>query len=435
MKKIIDPGIFKERRTDFLSAVRELHPEIHTGAILFSADFENARSRFRQESSFYYFTGITEPGVILLIFFDGREVLYIPQLSVPRGRWMVEALAVGGVDSQDAQTHGFAEIKYLGNPFHGYGVARIFEKENYEYVLTDLNKLLQSGGYVFTLADATGERYYQQMMLYRDFSMALPNLRSVTKDVSYIAGEFRRTKHQVELFLLHDAVQITTTAHEVASQIIAPGKYEYEVHAAIESAFIQLEGSGAAFPSIVASGKNSTVLHYQNRNSELKTGDLVVVDIGAEYEYYAADITRTYPVSGMFTPRQQEIYQIVLQTQLYIESCARPGMFLKNSEAPEISLHHLAVKFLSQFGVAEYFYHGIGHFLGLDVHDVGDGKRPLQPEDVITIEPGVYIAAEGLGVRIEDDYVVVDDGCVCLSDNLPKQPEEIEALMNRNHMR
>jgi Xaa-Pro aminopeptidase len=170
-------------------------------------------------------------------------------------------------------------------------------------------------------------------------------------------------------------------------------------------------------------------LHYVENNQQIMEEDLVVVDIGAEYGLYAADLTRTYPANGKFTPRQREIYQLVLDTQQYIESIAKPGMYLKNSQYQDESLHHLAVGFLKKAGYADYFVHGIGHYLGLDVHDVGDYSTPLMPGDVFTIEPGIYIPDEKLGVRIEDDYVMTDDGAVCLSFDLPRQPDEIERWM------
>ncbi|MBM3887011.1 M24 family metallopeptidase, partial [Candidatus Dependentiae bacterium] len=147
--------------------------------------------------------------------------------------------------------------------------------------------------------------------------------------------------------------------------------------------------------------------------------------------YYAADLTRTYPVNGKFTKRQREVYQAVLETQLYVESIARPGMYLKNPKKPEESLHHLAVDYLKDLGYAEFFVHGIGHYLGLDVHDVGDYSEPLEAGDVFTIEPGIYIPRESLGVRIEDDYVMSDEGAVCLSFELPKEADEIEEMMAR----
>jgi Xaa-Pro aminopeptidase len=154
-----------------------------------------------------------------------------------------------------------------------------------------------------------------------------------------------------------------------------------------------------------------------------------VVDIGAEANYYCADLTRTYPVSGTFTSRQKEIYNLVLDTQDHIANIAKPGMWLFNKEKPEQSLHHLAYAFLEKKGYAKYFPHGLGHFLGLDVHDVGNRAEPLEEGDVFTIEPGIYIPAEKIGVRIEDDYWMAKDGVVCLSEELPKNADDIERMV------
>jgi Xaa-Pro aminopeptidase len=239
----------------------------------------------------------------------------------------------------------------------------------------------------------------------------------------------RRIKDDYETDLIYKAVQITTMAHKTAATLIEPGTHEYEILAAVECVFTQVAGATPAFPSIIASGQNTTIIHYTDKKRQLQSNDLVVIDIGAEYGMYSADLTRTYPVGGKFTPRQREIYQKVLDTQLYIESITKPGMFLKNSRYPEKSLHHLAVTAFARQGLAQYFCHGLGHYLGLDVHDVGDLQQPLQPGEIFTLEPGVYIPDENIGIRIEDNYIMADDGVVCLSYELPKQPEDIEHMM------
>ncbi|QQR63393.1 M24 family metallopeptidase [bacterium] len=207
-----------------------------------------------------------------------------------------------------------------------------------------------------------------------------------------------------------------------------PGIGEAEVHGNI--AYV-MYGSNAteAFASIVGSGFNSTVLHYHKNNDQLKTGELVVVDIGAEKDMYCADLTRTYPVSGRFSARQKVVYELVLETQEYIASIAKPGMYLKNNSHHDQSLHHLAKAFLAKAGYEQYFPHGIGHYLGLDVHDVGSYQEPLQEGDVFTIEPGIYIPEEALGVRIEDDYWLTPKGAVCLSEGLPKTVAEVQQAM------
>ena len=224
------------------------------------------------------------------------------------------------------------------------------------------------------------------------------------------------------------AIEITELAHEAAAQAIEPGILECEVQASLEY-IMTASGSRPAFPSIVATGKNATILHYMANEAPLASGDLVVVDIGATQDGYCADLTRTYPVSGKFTKRQLELYKIVLDTQMYIADLAKPGMYLNHADHPEQSLHHLAKAFLKKHGLDQYFVHGIGHFLGLDVHDVGNVKEPLQENDVFTIEPGVYIPEEGIGIRIEDDYLIVKKGAICLSEHLPKDPAMIEEMV------
>jgi len=218
----------------------------------------------------------------------------------------------------------------------------------------------------------------------------------------------RRKKDAHELKLMKKAVEITLGAHKHISKIISPNLHEYEIQAEVESFFIK-NGAKVAFPSIVASGENTTVLHYTSLDKKLD--GMLVVDIGARFNYYCADITRTYSVGGKFSSREKEIYDTVFELKKYVAKIAKPGFFLRNKEEPEKSLHHIAENFLRERGLLKYFVHGIGHFLGLDVHDVGDTKIPLGSGDVFTIEPGIYIKEERIGVRIEDDFVITESGC------------------------
>ena len=249
-------------------------------------------------------------------------------------------------------------------------------------------------------------------------------------DISPLIAAARRRKDVGEVEHIYRAIEITELAHDSAIQAIKDGALESEVQASLEYMIIASHAR-TSFPSIVASGKNSTILHYNENSGTMRNGDLVVVDIGAEFNNYCADLTRTYPVSGTFSKRQKELYNIVLQTQEHIALLAKPGMWLKNKDNVDKSLHHLAVKFLAKHGYDKYFPHGIGHFLGLDVHDVGDYSVPLQEGDVITIEPGIYIAQERIGIRIEDNYWITKDGAVCLSENLPKEADDIEHYMQQ----
>ncbi len=420
-------ALFKQRRKQLVESLRNQNKDQHN-IIMLIADFETDRHIFRQESSFYYLTGITEPAVILCIFPNGREILYIPQFGTKRSTWtptMVESL-------NDASKVGVDEIRFLGEKTAGYSYSSVFTKEKYVHLIHDLANALQTHEttQVATLRDQSHGGLLWHIDLYNHFIAELPALAHQTIDCSTLIYEMRRIKDDYETDLIYKAVQITSMAHKTAATLIEPGTHEYEILAAVECVFTQVAAATPAFPSIIASGQNTTIIHYTQRNRQIKDDDLVVVDIGAEYGMYSADLTRTYPVSKQFTPRQREIYQKVLDTQLYIESLAKPGMFLKNARYPEKSLHHLAVTAFERQGLAQYFCHGLGHYLGLDVHDVGDLQQPLQPGEIFTLEPGVYIPAENIGIRIEDNYIMADDGIVCLSYELPKHPDEIENMMN-----
>ncbi len=417
--------LFKQRRNALLNRVQQKY-QTKKGVIIISAGFEHDRHVFRQESSFYYLTGITDPAVILCIFLDGREVLYVPQFGTARKQWTT----VLAGSSDDAGKVSVDEIRYLGQTVEGYSFKPVFTREKYEHLVKDISSLVAEQGTVFTMLDQSREGYWWHINWYNALTSWIPALKQCTHDISPLLHDMRRVKDEYEIDLIFKAVQITNMAHRAVASLIADGVGEHEILAAAECVFMQAASSLPAFPSIVAAGANTTVLHYTQRGGQLKDGDLVVVDIGSEYGLYASDVTRTFPVGKKFSARQREIYNIVLEAQAYVEAQARPGMYLKNPQFPEKSLHHLAVKFLEKRGLGQYFYHGIGHFLGLDVHDVGDLASPLMPGDIFTLEPGVYIPQENIGIRIEDDFVMADDGAVCLSYELPKQAEEIEQLMS-----
>jgi Xaa-Pro aminopeptidase len=237
----------------------------------------------------------------------------------------------------------------------------------------------------------------------------------------------RMTKSSDEIDKIYRSIEIVQHAQDAIAKMIRPGVYEKEIQALIEYVFIS-SGATAAFPTIVGTGNNSTILHYTSGKSEFLKGDLVVVDCGAKYKYYCSDITRTYPVSGKFTKRQQEIYDIVLATQSLVAENAKPGVWINNPKDPNNSLQHIALNFLKSKKLDVFFIHGIGHHLGLDVHDASE-KRPLQVNDIITIEPGIYIPEENIGIRIEDNYWIMPDGSICLSESIVKEREALTELM------
>lgn len=428
-----DYAVFRNRREKLLEMIKRSNPNLKDGLVILFADFEDDRHVFRQNSTFYYFTGIEEPASVLFLYFDGREVLYIPNYGEKRERWMRTSLTG---DGKIAKEFGVGEIKKLGQPCQGYSFPPLFSLEEYENLLEDLDSFLKKKNEkkVCVLLDILSSKNFFQVYCFDFLITKFPVLRDMMLDISPFVYVMRRVKGNDEIRSIYNATNITSLAHRAAANAIKAGKVEHEVQAMIDAVFIAM-GAIPAFPSIVAGGENTTVLHYMQRNQKLKDGDLVVIDIGAQWGNYAADLTRTYPVSGKFSTRQKEVYNIVVETQVYIKKLAKPGMFLNNPEKIDKSLHHLAVAFLENAGYAQYFVHGIGHFIGLDVHDVGDSAIPLEPGNVFTIEPGIYIPEENLGIRIEDDFVIVKGGCSCLSDSLPRRAEEIETLMTNGDVK
>lgn len=420
-------SLYAERRKKLVEKIKEQWPD-KNGILVFFADFETDRVSFRQESSFYYLTGIREPGVVLTIDLDGQSTLYVPQCSVDRSKWLVSAVDLTQKNAELLQVHA---VEALGEACPGYQIQPFFNEKEYKNVVALLRAMIEKDNQIYTCMPTSGSEYVQQRYIIERLAKSIPDFAHYVQDVSSLLASMRRIKSMAEIELMYEAVSITQLAHEAAAQAIAKNVSECEVQASLE--YI-MTGSCAkpSFPSIVASGMNGTVLHYTTNAGTLKAGELVVVDIGAEYEYYCADLTRTYPVSGKFTDRQRELYTAVLDTQKYIADLAAPGYWLSNKEHPDKSLNHLAHAFLKERGLDEYFIHGIGHYLGLDVHDVGDYATPLEPGDVITIEPGVYLPQEGIGIRIEDNYWIVADGAVCLSEELPKEPKEIEELVAKS---
>lgn len=396
-----------------------------SGMVLLFANTDFANEPFVQESSFYYLTGLQESGIVCELSFDGHTQLYYPTYTSKRSQWMLNENS--HLDAFVMQS-GAKKVS-LGSSIPGYQTSVLFEQKQYQALVDRINEVIAQGGYIATLLPASNSCYVQQQLIIQRLSEYVPHLKNQVKDISSFLAMLRRTKDEHEYALMIEAAEITIQAHQAAAQEIQAGITEKIIEMIITSCMYDSQARHAFLP-IVASGVNGTVLHYTQNNSVLKDGDLVVIDIGAQYEHYCADVTRTYPVSGAFSKRQKELYEIVLETQRYIETCARPGVWLNNKEKPEESLNHLAQMFFAQKGYAQYFPHGIGHYLGLDTHDVGDYNVPLQVGDVITIEPGIYIAEEKIGIRIEDDYLITKTGVICLTDALPKDPVEIEEMMS-----
>lgn len=367
------------------------------------------------EKNFYYVTGFSGPDAILVLsprHPQYKETLFVPERDPSQEKWTGPELEAGpesarilGIDRVLTLSRFQSELKALAND----------ERRIY----TPLSGHFETRP---TLLEADQVSRLKQMFPFSE-------IRSARADFAYL----RMNKSPSELSRLQKAIQITLEGQRAAASLLTDGRYEYEAEAALEYEFRRRGAARPGFPSIVASGPNSVILHYDKNIRRMQEGDLVVVDIGAEFEEYTADITRTYPVSGKFTPRQREIYEIVLGAQEAALKEVRPGVMV-NKNGP---IHKAALEYIRSHGkdskgdsLDKYFIHGTSHHLGLEVHDaVSDTSRLLEPGMVITVEPGIYIPEENIGIRLEDDVLVTETGCELLSKNLPRRVEEIEKMI------
>lgn len=421
MKLSFSKNTYQARRNALIKEVAALYPGSSPLYVLIPGGFEDSRIPFRQQSSLWYLTGVTEPGSVAILS-EQATTVFIPN-APNRATWVESPLTA---TAESAHALGVAAVRNLGDPLRGYTLSQLWNAAECRELLTFIRTALADGARFATIIPTNG-KFPEELFIER-LMREIPELQERALSVLPALAHIRQKKSPDELSRIGEAIELTMVAHHAAAQSIAPGVREAEIVAGIEFIFAE-SAARTAFPSIVASGEASTILHYTSHTRTLTAGGLVVVDIGAEVDGYAADISRTYPVSGRFTPRQKEVYNAVLHTQERVIRAAKPGMWLNNKEKPDHSLHHIALATLKERGYADYFSHSIGHFLGLDVHDIGDYERPLAAGDVITVEPGIYIPKEQLGIRIEDDILITQTGSESLSDELVKSVQEIEALM------
>ncbi|HEX7150948.1 MAG TPA: Xaa-Pro peptidase family protein [Thermoanaerobaculia bacterium] len=356
---------------------------------------QNATRGFRQDNDFYYLTGWAEPGAGLVIASNPyTEILFLPARNVSQERWTGPKLTAATPDAAKRT-----------------GVDRVMALDE---LRNELVRILPTPAVTIYTGDAASAP-----ISWLRRANAFPNYVSFA-EVAPLVADLRVTKDAGEIALLRKAANGTVAAHLAAKKAARPGMTENELAGIIEAEFRRHGAEGPAFSSIVGSGFNSTVLHYSASSGTMKDGDVVVLDIGGEYSMYASDVTRTLPVNGKFTARQREVYDLVLGAQRAAVDAFRSGVSTIGRNAPN-SLYQVALAYLNERGYGKYFIHGLSHYVGLEVHDAGDGARPLSPGAVFTIEPGIYIPEESLGVRIEDTYLVRDDGTLeCLSCAAPK---------------
>jgi Xaa-Pro aminopeptidase len=387
---------------------------------------------FHQEANFYYLTGWPEPGAALLIApatsqsptqrtaqppHGYIEILFLPARNKVQERWTGEKL---GPDSPNATSvTGFDKVEELSQ------------------LPTELAKFLP--GVVFT--DQPG---YRQKSEVHDLTnwLQTANLAAGARfqDVHPLLDELRQTKDPGEIALIRKATDASVAAHFAAMHALKPGMNEREIAALMQYEFERRGCERPAYAPIVGAGFNSTVLHYSADSGPIRDGDVVVMDVAGEYSGYASDITRTLPANGHFTARQREIYNIVLGAQQAAIDAFQSG---KSTLRGENSLYDVAMQYINTHGkdlhgepLGKYFIHGLSHMVGLDVHDPGLRGQVLLPRMVFTIEPGIYIPEEKLGVRIEDDFLVGPNGkLINLSGALPRSAEDVERTMRENGAR
>ncbi len=371
---------------------------------------------FTPSSNFLYLTGVDKPNEILFLAKKGTEktaVLFIEPSDEEKAKWVGEVIK----KEEAAKISGIKDIRYIPD-FYSYTAGIIFNKR-IENIYLDLeNRYFNIDSIELGFAKEIGEKY------------PYISIRNIYNDVA----ELRRIKTVRELEKIEKAVEITGVGVENMLKNVHPGMYEYQLEAYFD---FSLKSSGVkdhAFKSIVASGKNAAVLHYSDNDCVIEDNSLVLCDVGAKWEYYCGDITRTFPANGKFSKRQKQLYNIVLEGQKLIIDTIRPGI-------PFASLNETLIKYyekkLAEIGLIEkpedvkkYYWHGVSHCLGMETHDAGRHNEGMLEEGmVLTVEPGLYIADENIGIRIEDDVVVTWNGCKVLYDYIPKTVEDIESIM------
>jgi Xaa-Pro aminopeptidase len=395
--------------------------------------------RFRQDSDFYYLTGFEEPESIAVIA-PARETKYTMFLrprDPEREIWDGRRAGIEGAKSE-------------------YGAQEAFSISEFAEKLEEILDGAESLYYRLGVHPDLDEMIIRKITSMRTFNRKPIQFPTTIIDPATIVHEMRVLKSAEEIDIMQRAADIAAEAHVEAMKAVRPGMKEYQVEALIEQIFRQKGAAAPAYTSIVGAGANATVLHYINNDGELRDGELLLVDAGAEYKGYASDITRTYPISGKFSKAQREIYDLVLEAQMSCVEMVRPGVTheqLKNHSIEILTAGMVRLgllkgepeELIKEDKYKQFYMHGLGHMLGIDVHDVGryyfdKESRALEPGVVMTVEPGLYVAPDtkdipeqylGIGVRIEDDVLCTQNGPRVLTNKVPKDAGEIEALMER----
>ena len=398
--------------------------------------------KFHQDPDFYYLTGFPEPDAIAVINPSNKKnpfTLFVRPSDPLMETWYGRREGVEGAKKN-------------------YAVDKALPIEKFESELPKLLNGAEKLYYRFGVDNKLDQQilHYLSAQRFRRLKTAYPPHTIIDPTILIHNARLHKTEDEVEL--MQKAADIASEAHVLAMKSTKAGMNESQIESIIEHHFRMSGASGVSYNSIIGGGVNATILHYVENNMELKDGDLLLVDAGCGYKGYASDITRTFPVNGKFTPAQREVYDIVLETEIACLEATKKGNTIKQRHELSIEMLTEGMKklgllkgktkdLIKKKKFLKYYMHGVGHFLGLDVHDAGryftdqgaKNSRPFAPGMVLTVEPGLYIPIDdkdapakyrGIGIRIEDDVLVTEDGNVNLTAKCPKQAEEIEEVMN-----
>ena len=378
---------------------------------------------FRQDPSFFYLTGVELPGAVLLLEKD-HEALLLPARRPTIEVWTGPKFGPG---EDTAAALGFEKVLD-----RDYSEVVVDARRRPVPAFTDrVADLLRAGGTLWVpLPAASAGELSREQSLVQGLRDRLPSFTVV--DLSPVLAELRLRKEPGEVVLMRKAVAATVAAMRAAAGRVRPGAREGEVDGAAFAALRAFGAEGWAFPPIVGSGLAGCILHYDANRGTLADGEVVVVDIGARHGYYCGDLTRTFPVSGRFSARQRKLYEAVLAAYGAAVATLVPGSTI--AAARKAAFASLEGSGLSGDGgrsPGNFFIHGLGHFLGLEAHDVGGESPTLVPGMIVTVEPGIYLPGEGIGIRVEDDYLITETGAENLSAALPRDAASVEAMVRR----
>jgi Xaa-Pro aminopeptidase len=432
------PDMIKSQLEEFMRRMAPRSVAIIPGAR--EATRSNDTSyRFRQDSDFFYLTGFEEPEAIAAVrpSAEMKYTLFVRPRDPEREIWDGRRAGIEGAKSDFGANEAFPIAEFNSK------LRALLEGCDILYYRLGVNRELDDT----IIRELTAMRAWNRKPIHPPQTIV---------DPATIVHEMRVLKSPAELELMQTAADIAAEAHVEAMKAARAGMQEYQLEALIEQIFRRRGAAGPAYTSIVGAGANATVLHYINNDGELRDGDLLLIDAGAEYKGYASDITRTFPINGRYSQAQRDIYDLVLKAQMSCVEMVRPGVTHEQLKQHSIEvltegmvelglLQGQPEELIKEKKYEQFYMHGLGHMLGIDVHDVGryyfdDQSRALEPGVVMTVEPGIYISPQtkdvpekylGIGVRIEDDVLCTNNGPQVLTNKVPKQAEEIEALMAR----